>query len=163
MYCSKQKHMKVMIFFFKYLKPMDVKAKWNKKYFFFCVCVWIFLLDILFIYISNVSPFPNSHPPETPYPIIPPLTSMRVYPHLPIHPLPPPPPCSHISLHWGIEPSWNQGPLLPLIPNKAIIIYRWTHGSLHVYTLVGDLDPGSSGWLLFFFLWGCEQLLWSFL
>jgi hypothetical protein len=41
--------------------------------------------------------------------------------------------------------------------NKAILfyIYGWSHGSLSVYSLVGGLDPGSSGWLiLLFFLWG---------
>jgi hypothetical protein len=60
------------------------------------------------------------------------------------------PPCPHIPLHWGIKPSQDQGSLLPLMPNKAILC----------------LVPGSSGWLiLLFFLWGCKllQLLQSFL
>ena len=129
--------------------------------FLFVCLVWFsFLLDILFIYISNVIPFPDFHsryPLSYPPPLgVPP----------PIHPLPPPHLC--IPLYWSIEPSQDQGPLLPLIPNKAILcyIYVWSHGSLHVYSLVGGLDPGSSGWLIqLFFLWGCRslQLLQSFL
>ena len=63
-------------------------------------------------------------------------------------------PCPRIPLHWGIEPSEDRGPLLPLMPNKAILCYiwGWRHGSLHVYSLVGGLVPGSSGgsgWLIF--------------
>jgi hypothetical protein len=57
-----------------------------------------------------------------------------------------------------------------LIPDKAILCYicGWSHGYLHVYSLVGGLVPGrsgGSGWLiLLFFLWGCKplQLLQSF-
>jgi hypothetical protein len=58
-----------------------------------------------------------------------------------------------------------------LMTDKAILCYicSWSHGSLHVYSLVGGLVPGSSwgsGWLiLLFFLWGCKplKLLQSFL
>jgi hypothetical protein len=62
-----------------------------------------------------------------------------------IHPLLPPHP--GIPLHWGIEPSQDQGPLFPLMPDKAILCYisGWSHGSLHVYSLVGGFVPGSSG------------------
>jgi hypothetical protein len=54
------------------------------------------------------------------------------------------------------------------MPDKAILcyIYGWSPGSLHVYSLVGGLNPGSSGWLmLLFFLWGSKplRLLQSFL
>jgi hypothetical protein len=47
----------------------------------------------------------------------------------------------------GIKSSQDQGPLLPLMPDKAILCYicGWSHGSLHVYSLVGSLVPGSSG------------------
>jgi hypothetical protein len=84
------------------------------------------------------------------------------------HPLPPH--HSSISLHWGIESLQDQGPPLPLMPDKAILCYicSWSYGSLHVYSLAGGLVPGSSresGWLiLLFFLWGCKplQLLQSF-
>jgi hypothetical protein len=79
----------------------------------------------------------------------------------PTHPLPPP--CPGIPLHWGIKPSQDQGPLLPLMPNKAILCYMcsWSHGSLHMYFLVGGLVPRSSagsGWLILFFLCGCKPL-----
>jgi hypothetical protein len=120
-----------------------------------------FFLDIFFIYISNFIPFPGfpyknplSHPPS---------------PCSPTHPfmlL-----CPGIPLHWGIEPSLDQGTLLPLMSNKAILCYicSWSHGFLHVYSLVGGLVPGSSGdtgwFILLFLLRGCKllQLLWSFL
>ena len=88
-----------------------------------------------------------------------------IYTHYSISPLP----CSPthllllsypgISIHWVIEPSQEQGPLLPLMSNKAILcyIYSWSHESHHVCSLVGGLVPESSkgsGWLiLLFFLW----------
>jgi hypothetical protein len=96
---------------------------------------------------------------------------VRVLPHsptlLPTSASSPP----SIPLHWSIEPSQYQGPLLLLMPKKAILCYMWdwSHGSLHVYTLVGVLVLGifgGSGWLiLFFFLWDCKhlKLLQSFL
>jgi hypothetical protein len=67
-----------------------------------------------------------------------------------------PPQCPGIPLHWGIKPSQDQGALLPLMPNKTILCYvcGWSHGSLHVYSLVGGLVPessGRSGWLMLFF------------
>jgi hypothetical protein len=66
-----------------------------------------------------------------------------------------------IPLYWGIKPSQDQTPLLPLMSNKAILCYIciWIHWSLHVYSLVGGLVPGSfgdMGWfILLFLLWGC--------
>jgi hypothetical protein len=68
----------------------------------------------------------------------------------------PPPTHSHhpgVPLYWGIEPSQDQGPLLLLMPDNAIIlcsICGWSHGSLHVYSLVGGLVSGNSGmvWLV---------------
>jgi hypothetical protein len=66
-----------------------------------CVCVY---LDIFFIYISNVIPFPT-FPPKILYPL-----------PLPLLPSPPTPiPGPGIPLYWGIEPSQDQGPLLPLM------------------------------------------------
>jgi hypothetical protein len=37
--------------------------------------------------------------------------------------------------------------LFPPMPDKAILFYIdcWSHGSLYVYSLVGDLGPGRSG------------------
>jgi hypothetical protein len=119
-----------------------------------------FLLNIFFIYISNVIPFLISLPkPPVPSP------SHCSPTHLLMLPDP------GIPLHRGIEPSQDQGPSLPLMMNRAPFCYicGWSHGSLHVYSLVGDLVPGSSGgtgwFLLLFLLWGCKplQLLGSFL
>ena len=47
----------------------------------------------------------------------------------PTHPLLPPRPGA------SIKPSQDQGPLLPLMLDKAILCYicGWSHGSLHVY------------------------------
>jgi hypothetical protein len=113
-----------------------------------------------------LTPFLVPHP-ETPYLIPPPPASITVSPF--------PPPqlllsCTGISLHWGIKPSQDQGTLFPLMSNKAILCYicGWSHGSLHVYSLVGGgLVPGRSWgfvWLMLSFLWGCKplQLLHSF-
>ena len=62
-----------------------------------------------------------------------------------IHSLLPPHPC--IPLSWGIQPSQEHGPLLLFMPDKATLCYicDWSHGSLHVQSLVGGLVPGSSG------------------
>jgi hypothetical protein len=49
-----------------------------------CICTLVgFLLAILFIYVSNVSPFPVS-PPQVPYPLFSHPTSMRVCPPTPL-------------------------------------------------------------------------------
>jgi hypothetical protein len=124
------------------------------------------LLDIFFIYISNIIPFPGfpsgkplSHSPSPCF----------IESFLPPHP--PPLPHPGILLHWGIKPSQDQGTLLLLMSDKALLCYicGWSHGPLHVYSLVDGLVPrssGESGWLiLIFFLWGCKplQLLRSFL
>jgi hypothetical protein len=62
-----------------------------------------FLLDILFIYISNIIPFP-SFPSKNP--LSPPLS-----PCSPTHPLP----FLVLAFPWVLEPSQDQGPLLPLM------------------------------------------------
>jgi hypothetical protein len=71
---------------------------------------------------------------------------------------------SSISLHWGIKPPQDQGPPLPLMSDKAIFCYIciWSHGFLHVHSLIGGLIPGSPGWSgqpMLFFLWGCNPPL----
>ena len=81
-----------------------------------------FLLDILFICISNFIPFPSfpsvnllSHSPSPCfYEGAPPST----------YPLP------GIPLHWGIEPSQAQWSLLPLMSDKVILCYicSWSLG-----------------------------------
>jgi hypothetical protein len=92
----------------------------------------IFLLDIFFIYISNVIPFP-SFSFRTLIPSLFPCFYEGVLP--PTYPLLLPHP--GIPLHWRIKPSQDQGRLLPLI-------WGWSHGSLCMYSLIGNLVPGSS-------------------
>jgi hypothetical protein len=140
-----------------------------------CVCMYMYFLNLfiyLFIYLYWVfylftfqlsSPFPVS-PLETPIPSALFLfyEGVLASTHLLLPSRP------SIPLHWDIEPSQDQELFLILMPDKDILCYicSWSHGSLHVYSLVGGLVPGSSGWLiLLFFLWGCKplQLLQSFL
>ena len=99
-------------------------------------------MDILFIYISYVIPFPDSLP-RTPVShslslcfyegAVPPT-----YP-LPLH-------CPGILLHSGIEPSQDREPFFTLMSDKAILccICGWSHGFLYVYSLIGGLVSGSS-------------------
>jgi len=116
-----------------------------------------FFLLHFFIYMSNVIPFPGFPSGNSP---IPSFLHLLLWGCFPTHSLPPL--CPGIPLHWGIKPSQDQGPLLPLLPNKAILCYicSWSHESVHVYSLVDGLVHGSSGlsgWLiLLFFLWGCK-------
>jgi hypothetical protein len=116
---------------------------------FFGFCLFLFLekslisllLIILFIYISNATPFLFPLPHYI-------LSSLCLYEgaHPPTHPFP-----SHLpsfSLCCGIKTPQNEGPPLPLMPDKAILCYicSWSQGSLRVYSLVGGLVPESSGW-----------------
>jgi len=115
-----------------------------------------FLLSfILFIYISNVIPFPSL---PSAYPLSHPPSSMRVLPHLPTH-------SCHTILAFpfagssslqrtkGLPSHWCQ---------MLCYICSWSHGSLHVFSLVGGLVLVSlwrSGWLiLLLFLWGWKPL-----
>jgi hypothetical protein len=96
----------------------------NWKIFFLAFETWGFLITIEiflffirnFIYISNVIPFPG-FPSENPLPHPPSLCS-------PTHPLLLA--YSVIPLHWGIEPSQNQEPHLPLMSNKTILCYIYS-------------------------------------
>jgi hypothetical protein len=87
-----------------------------------------------FYWIFYLFPFqmlsPLSVPPPPQRPPIPPLylCFYEGYSHLLLLP------CPGIPLHWGIQPSQDQGPLLPVMFHKAILCYirSWSHGSLHV-------------------------------
>ena len=82
----------------------------------------------------------------SPFLILPPKTPNPIF-HFPAYNLCPPLSWPGIPLHWSIKPSQDQWPLLSLISEKAILcyIFLWSHGSLHVYSLIGSLVPGSSG------------------
>jgi hypothetical protein len=137
-----------------------------------------FLLIIPFVYISNDNPLPGHPLHQLPIPWYP--TSQ-----LPLH-QPPHPTCilpyhlclyecapvpthpvqayhSSIPLCWGIKPTQDQGPSLPLLSGKAILCF----GSLQVHSLLGGLVFGRTGWSahpMLFFQWGCNPppLLQSF-
>jgi hypothetical protein len=99
-----------------------------------------------------LSPFPIKLP-------IPSLVPLLLWGCSPTHP-PLLPQYLNIPLQWIIKPSQDQVPPLSLMPDKAILcyIYSWSHGYLHVHSLVDGLGPGCFGgsdWLIFFFLWGC--------
>jgi hypothetical protein len=103
-----------------------------------------------------LSPFLIS-PPETLYPIPPYPAPMRVFPCPPTYSCLPTftfPYTGASSLHKtkGLSSNWC------LTSPSSATYPVGTIGSLHVYSLVGDLVPGSSGgsgWLiLLFFLWG---------
>ena len=104
---------------------------------------WLMLVDadILFIYIS-CNPLSWFSLLEAPIPSSLPVLLYRCsHTHRLL------PPHLDIPLHWGMEPSQDQGPLLSLMPDKAILCYvgRWSLGSFHVYSLDGGLVPVSSG------------------
>ena len=62
------------------LAPQDIRVScWSTPF-----VILIFLLDILFIYTSNVITFPG-FPSKTPLYHPPPPASMKVFPHPPIH------------------------------------------------------------------------------
>jgi hypothetical protein len=67
-------------------------------FFFFFFFFVLFLLDIFFIYISNIIPFPGFPSKKYPSP-----TPCPCSPHSPTHPLLLPDP--GIPPHWEIEPS----------------------------------------------------------
>ena len=114
----------------------------DKKYY--------FLLIILFTYISKrYTPYrlPLYNPSPIPIPLLPhPLCLYEGEPP-PTHPLLLH--CSSITLCWGIKPPQDQGPFFPFISDKAFVCYicimreSWLPP---VYSLVGSLIPGSSGW-----------------
>ena len=86
-----------------------------------------------------LSPFLVS-PPKIPYPLFPPSANQSTQSSFLIL----------AFLHWAIRSSQDQGPLFLLMTDKVILCYicGWSHGSLHVYSLVGSLVPGSSGGLV---------------
>jgi hypothetical protein len=101
--------------------------------------LYLYLLDILYIYISNFIPFPNTpfrHPLSHPSS----FCFCELVPHPPTHS------CS-LPSHF---PTLGHGdftgprPLLPLMLNHAILcyIYDWSHGSLPVLVGIVVLPVG---------------------
>ena len=89
-------------------------------------------LFLIFYWIMNLFlHFKSYSLPGTPLgnPLYPPSLLQRRC--SPIHQLTPASLPSHF-LHWGIKPSQDQGPLLPLMPDKSILCYicSWSHGYL---------------------------------
>ena len=84
-----------------------------------------------------ISPFPVT-PPQIPHPIPPLSPPLCLYEGAPppTHPLLPH--HSSIPLCWGIKPPQDQGPSLLIMSDKANLcrILIWTHGSLHVNSLL---------------------------
>ena len=74
--------------------------------------LFFFLIRYFLNLHSKCYPLSRS-PPETLYSILPSPASMRMLTHTL------PPPGSHIPLYWGIEPSQDHGPLLPLMTDWA--------------------------------------------
>ena len=104
------------------------------------ICEYVFIFSFsrhFFIYIINVMSFP-SFPSEN-------FLSPPPFPCSPTHPLPLPGP--GIPLYWGTESLQDQGPLLPLMTDQAILCYICSqcHESYYVFSLIGGLVPGSSG------------------
>jgi hypothetical protein len=94
------------------------------------------------IYTSNVIPSPGL---PSGNPLFHPLSPCFYEdPPPPTHPLLPPHP--GIPLYWGIKPQQDQGPLLPLMSDRAILCHICirSRGSLHVYSLAGGPFPRSS-------------------
>jgi hypothetical protein len=118
---------------------LDIVASWfHYPFIWFLQFLGIFFFFFSLFTFQMLSPFLIS-PLKTPYPIPLPL------------------PCPGITLHWGIKPSQDQGPLLPLMSDKAIFCYicSWSPGNF----------GGTTWFVLLFLLWGCRplQLLGSFL
>jgi hypothetical protein len=82
----------------------------NREKHVFTIYLFIYFLDIFFIYISNVITFsnlPSRNPLSPPLPLLPnPPTTI---------------PGPGISPIQGIEPSQDQGPLFPLMTDQAIL------------------------------------------
>jgi hypothetical protein len=117
---------------------------------------YLFIFQILQV-LSPILSIPSTNPLSPPLPFLYEGAPPPAHPILPQYP--------SFPLPWGIEPSQVQGSPLPLMPKKAILGYicSWSYGSLHVYSLVGGLVPGSFGMsdllILLSFLWGCTPLL----
>lgn len=112
-----------------------------------------------FTYLHFISSFLVS-PLETTYPIPPTPcfyvgVPQHIHPLLPLH--------LRIPLHWGIKTSQDQGPLLPLLQNKApwvaqCVLFDWWFSPWKLWCVC----VGGSDWLiLLFLLWICKPSIFS--
>jgi hypothetical protein len=121
----------VIKLYLAHAQTFDVVKEGLHTTFFF---LFSFLLDIFFIYISNVIPFPGpSLPRNPPIPSSPTPASMRGFLHPPTHPLPPP----LLPLHWGIYQAfigprtslpidaWQGHPLLHMQLEPCVLLGWW--------------------------------------
>lgn len=108
---EKRTHTQVLIFLVFSYQMLNILS----ISFFFSFIGYFFLFTFQMLSLVQVSP------PEVPYPIPPLSASIRLLLHPPTHPLLPHLPS--IPLHLGIKPSQDQGPLLPLMPDNAILCY----------------------------------------
>jgi hypothetical protein len=95
---------------------------------------FIILLDIFFIYTSNVIPF-SGFPSENPHPLPPPTDHQPTHSHVPVLAFPY---TWASSLHRASPPTDDQ-------QGHPLITRGWSHEFHHVYSLVDGLVPGSSG------------------
>jgi hypothetical protein len=128
--------------------------------------LFFFLLVILFTF-QMLSPFPVFPPTPDPFKkkkTSPFLKALLLWVCLPTHT----PFYYHLTVlafpqEGALSIYRAKGSPLQLMPDKDILCYicDYIHGSLRVYSLIGGLVPGSSGysgWLILFFLCGCEPL-----
>lgn len=109
------------------------------------LCVWVSFFIFCMLFCLHFKYFFLL---GTPYPSHIPLPLWGCYV---IHPSTP-----GIPLLQGNEHPQAQGPLLPLMSNKAIFCHICTqsHGSLRMYSLVGGpVTVSSGGGLFFYYLW----------
>jgi hypothetical protein len=105
-----------------------------------CACKWhsfvLFLLDIFFIYISNVIPF-LGFPPKTtiPSPLLL-LTNPPTPASLPWHPT---------TLGNRAFTGPRASPSIDVQQGHPLLYMQLEPGYLHVYSLIGSVVPGSSG------------------
>ena len=97
-----------------------------------------------------LSPFPISLP-ENPYPT---HLLLLLWECAPTHPSTLTSPTTHSPTlgHWAFTGPRASFPT-DAQQGRPLLYINQKHGSLHGYSLVGSLDPGSSGWLILFFLW----------
>jgi len=115
----------------------------------------IFLFTFLLDFYLNFKCYPFSQfpihnlPSPSPFPFF--------YEVVPLHsPLPPSLPWHSPTLGFPVLVCFRASPPSGAQQDHPLLHMRWTNGSVHVYSLDGALVPGSSGWVVLLFLWGCK-------